>query len=466
MKPVFPLRLRPCLPTLLEGIALLLLAAGCALFRPDPGLVPAGAARVDISPPHAVRLMGYAARAQQPAPTNILQHIHARALALGDGTNASVLLTVDNCILPGAVTLEIRERLARRVHLAPEHLTICVTHTHSAPCLRGAAPNIFALEISAADQDAIDRYTDFFTDQLESAALAALRDRKPARLAWGQGSAAFAKNRRTAGGPTDHALPLLRVTEPDGRLRAVFASYACHCTTLSGDLNGTHGDWAGTAALDLERDHPGIVALVGIGCGADSNPDPRGSLDDVNRHGDTIATECSRLISQPLTPLTQAPACRLRTVDLPFQVHFTRAEWERRATNSGIVGYHARKWLARMDRGESLPATLPYPVQTWVFGDQLAMVFLGGEVVVDYSLRLKRELDPTRLWVNAYANDVPCYIPSRRILSEGGYEAESSLWYYDRPQRLSPDIEDLIVSTVRDLVPAAFRIDLRQAGQP
>lgn len=141
---------------------------------------------MDISPPHAVRLMGYAARAQQPAPTNILQRIHARALALGNGTNTSVLLTVDNCILPGAETLEIRERLARRVHLAPEHVTVCVTHTHSAPCLRGAAPNIFALEISAADQGAIDRYTDFFTDQLESAALTALQDRHPARLAWGQ----------------------------------------------------------------------------------------------------------------------------------------------------------------------------------------------------------------------------------------------------------------------------------------
>jgi hypothetical protein len=151
----------------------------------------------------------------------------------------------------------------------------------------------------------------------------------------------------------------------------------------------------------------------------------------------------------------------LKVIDLPFQPHFSRAEWGRRATNSGIVGYHARKWIARMDAGGTLPPALSYPVQTWVFGDQLAMVFLGGEVVVDYSLRLKRELDPSRLWINAYANDVPCYIPSRRILSEGGYEAESSLWYYDRPQKLSPEIEDQIVATVRELVPASFRRDSR-----
>lgn len=442
------------------------LAAGCAGWRHEPGLIPAGAARVDISPTHAVRLMGYAARAQQPAPTQLLQPIHARALALGADPEASVLITIDNCILPAAVTEEVRQRLARRLAVAPERIALTVTHTHSAPCLTGAAPNIFGVEISAADQEAIDAYTRFLTDCLEEVAVSAMKNRQPARLAWGQGTALFAKNRRTAGGPVDHDLPLLRVTTPDGRLRAVFVSYACHCTTLGGEINATHGDWAGVAALAIERDHPDSVALVAIGCGADSNPDPRGTVELVNRHGEAIATESSRLLSLPLTPLTNAPIGRLKTLALPFQPHFTRAEWEQRATLSGIVGHHARKWLARMDRGETLPLSLPYPIQTWVFGDQLAMVFLGGEVVVDYSLRLKKELDPTRVWINAYANDVPCYIPSRRILAEGGYEAETSLWYYDRPQRLSPEIEDLIVATVRDLVPASFRMDAHQAERP
>lgn len=462
-----PSRLGACLSVPFHGaflraprilsVGLALLAGACSVFRSDPGLVPAGVSRVDISPTHPVRLMGYASRAAQPAPTDVLQPIHARALALGADPEASVLITIDNCILPGAITEEVRRRLSRNLGLAPERIALAVTHTHSAPCLSGAAPNIFAQEISAADQDAIDAYTRFFTDRLEQAAVAALRDRRPARLAWGQGEVGFARNRRTPGGPVDHALPLLRVTAPDGRLRAVLVSYACHCTTLSGDINATHGDWAGVAASAMERDHPDTIALVAIGCGADSNPDPRGTLELVNRHGESIATEANRLLSLPLIPLTRTPVCRLTTLDLPFEPHFSRGEWECRATNSGIIGHHARQWIARMDRGMTLPPTLPYPVQTWVFGDQLAMVFLGGEVVVDYSLRLKRELDPSRLWINAYANDVPCYIPSRRILSEGGYEAEASLWYYDRPQRLSPAIEDQIVAAVEDQLPASFR---------
>lgn len=420
-------------------------------------LVPAGVARMDITPTNAVRLMGYAARAQLPAPTQVAQRIYVRALALGSDPAPAVLLTIDNCILPGALAEEVRGRLVRRFGLPSGNVALTVTHTHSAPCLTGAAPNIFAQDLAETDRQQIADYTRFFTDRLEEAAATALKDRQPARLAWGRGTVGFARNRRTAGGPVDHDLPLLRITGSDGRLRAILVSYACHCTTLGGDLNAVHGDWAGVAAQAIERDHPGAVALVAIGAGADANPDPRGTLELVDRHGQTLAAEATRVLALPLTSLANAPECRFRMLELPYQPHFSRADWERRSTNPGIVGYHARGWLARLDRGESLAPTLPYPVQTWVFGDRLAMVFLGGEVVVDYSLRLKREFNPERLWVIGYANDVPCYIPSRRILSEGGYEAETSLWYYDRPQQLSPEIEDLIVGAVHDLLPASFR---------
>ncbi len=440
-----------------QAFAAFCLAA--SIFRATAAdvLIPVGMARIDLSPTNAVRLMGYAARADIPAPTNVLQRLHARALAIGEGTHAVVLVTIDNCILPGALTTEIRAHVAARTGIATHQISLAVTHTHSAPCLTGAAPNIFARDISAADQAEIDTYTRYFVSKVEESILTALNARKPANLAWGQGSVGFARNRRTAGGPVDHALPLLRISEPDGSLRGVLVNYACHCTTLSGDSNASHGDWAGVAALDLEASFPGATALVAIGCGADSNPDPRGTIELVEQHGRSLATEARRLIELPLTPITTAPIARLETIELPFQPHFTRDQWEARAKTAGIVGHHARRWLARIDAGNPPAPTLPYPVQTFTFGDQLAMVFLGGEVVVDYSLRLKRELDPARLWINGYANDVPCYIPSRRILREGGYEAESSLWYYDRPQQLDPAIEDRIIEAVRGQLEPTFR---------
>src|SRR5262249_13875028 len=130
----------------------------------------------------------------------------------------------------------------------------------------------------------------------------------------------------------------------------------------------------------------------------------------------------------------------------------------------GTVGYHARVQLGRLDRGEKLQTKIDYPIQTWAFGDKFAMVFLPGEVVVDYSLRLKRELDHERLWINAYANDVPCYIPSERVLREGGYEGGGAMVYYDRPTRLKPGLEDKIVGEVRRQLGDSFRAALGTRG--
>src|SRR4029078_11552942 len=131
----------------------------------------------------------------------------------------------------------------------------------------------------------------------------------------------------------------------------------------------------------------------------------------------------------------------------------TREEWEQKAQQTNYIGYHARVNLAKLDRGAQSATKLLYVVQAGAFGDDLAMVFLPGEVVVDYSLRLKKEFDSARLWVTAYANDVPCYIPSERILKEGGYEGGGAMIYYDKPTRLARGVENLIVNSVHDIVP-------------
>ena len=96
-------------------------------------------------------------------------------------------------------------------------------------------------------------------------------------------------------------------------------------------------------------------------------------------------------------------------------------------------------------------------VQTWNFGNELAMVFLPGEVVVDYSIRLKKELDAKRLWINAYTNDSPCYIPSERIVQEGGYEGGGAMTYYDQPAPFRPGLENKIIAAVEKPLLADFK---------
>ena len=156
-------------------------------------------------------------------------------------------------------------------------------------------------------------------------------------------------------------------------------------------------------------------------------------------------------------PIRSMPRGAFRSVDLPLAALPSREEWQARAKKDEPGGLLAREILRRLDRGERIAETTAFPIQVWAFGSDLAMVFLGGEVVADYGLRLKRELDGSRLWVNAYSNDVPFYVASRRMIPEGGYEVDRSMVYYGQPARLGDGTEDLIVRTVRELVPASFR---------
>lgn len=416
-----------------------------------------GAAAVDITPDYPVRLSGFGFRRAESE--GVTQKIWAKALAIDDGKNgAAIIITVDNLGIPDSMTRAVAARLQKKTGLKPGRLAIMATHTHTAPMLTGVAPTLFSLPIPAEHQKRIDRYTAQLTDWLEKAALEASKDLRPGKLDWGIGTVGFAKNRRTKGGPIDHDLPLLVARTEDGKIRAIFVNYACHCVTLSN--NKISGDWAGYAQMHLQKDHPGAIALVGVGCGADQNPKSGVTGDNTNvcsAQGKQIADEVKRLLAAGLNGLNAPLTTRGGRINLPFGQLPTKAEWAAKAKLKGARGYHARVQIARLARGEKLQAQLDYPVQTWAFGDQLAMVFLPGEVVVDYAVRLKREFDRTRLFVHAYANDAPCYIPSERILKEGGYEAESAMIYYDRPTRLAVGLEAKIIGEVHRQMPKAFR---------
>jgi hypothetical protein len=294
--------------------------------------------------------------------------------------------------VPAYLRSEVAGRLVKKAGLRNERFALCSTHAHTAPMLSGVCPNLFGADIPSDQQERIDRYTRELTDKVEQAALAAIKDRQPATLAWGLTEAGFAANRRSKGGPADHDLPVLVARDKSGNVRALLLSYACHCTTLGDKPNHICGDWAGYGREYLERDHPGAVVLVALGCGGDANPNPRGNLEFAKQNGNAICAAVTGLMQQPLTPLRQELVCRVKAIALPYDKLATREEWTARAQSANHwIAYHANKNLSRLDRGEKLPTELPYLVQTWRFGDEMAMVFLPGEVVVDYSLRLKQE---------------------------------------------------------------------------
>lgn len=436
-------------------LLVMLWLSGNEVGRAQEGVRMVGVAKVDITPDYPVRLSGYGSRREESE--GVEQRLWAKAMVIGsDVDGPAVVVTVDNCGVPAVMRDEVARRLAGKTKVAPERLALCFSHTHCAPCLTGALVNIFSLDVPLEHQERIDRYSRELTDRLEAVVLAALADRKLAQLSWGTGEVTFARNRRAQGGPMDFSLPVLFVHGLDGKLRGVFTNYACHATTLA--INRVHGDWPGSAMIAIERAHPGAVAMVALGCGADQNPNPRGTVELATAHGEAVAREVERVLnSGERRPIIGRLECRQKSTVLPFAPLPTHEEWVKLAQDKRApIAFHARKNLARLDRGEKLPTELPYTVAAWTFGPELGMVFLPGEVTVDYGLRLKSEMDGARLWVNAYSNDAPCYIPSKRVLDEGGYEGGMAMVYYDRPTKFADDVEDRIVGAVREILPAEY----------
>jgi neutral ceramidase len=424
--------------------------------------VPVGVAKIDITPETPVRMYGYASRTTESE--GIAGRLHAAALAIGSdaGEGPAVLLTVD-C---GAVPVEICDQVLRRVQathpLQPERFMVCNSHNHSGPNLKGMAT------IEGEPHERLAAYANQLTDRLEQVVRQALDSRKPGHLAWTQGRVGFAANRRVLkegkwsgfgavpDAPADRSLPLLRVTDEDGRLLAVVVNYACHNTTLRGNFREIHGDWAGCAQEAIEADFPGVTAMVTIGCGADADPNPHGTVELCQQHGRAVADEVKRLLDGPFRPLPGNVAARMTALEIPFEPVPPIEELEVLARTS-----HAGKRLLRLQQeGRDLPQSMPFRIAVWTFGDDLAMVFFSDEVVVDFALRLKRELDAERLWVSAYTGEVNTYIASNRLLVEGGYEVSNSLSAtvtYGQPERLDPPLEDRIIQAVHSLVPNAFR---------
>ena len=437
------------------------------------GTIQVGVARMDITPYGPIRLSGYLRYGNRKNESEgVLQQLWAKAIAFGsDEENPSILITADLAGIQAHMVKTVAENVAKKRKFNPDNLVICTSHTHSGPDMGNSHSMYFDPLLPVDQLGRIALYLDSLTIKLEQLAIAALDSRKPSLLAWGQGTVGFAMNRRVikegkwvghgkvADGPVDHTFPLLRIADANGKLKALFVSYACHGTTLLDDINKTHGDWIGEAQQAIEERHPGIIAMVAQGCGGDADPDLRGTLAIAAKHGETIANAADSLLATPLIPLTVAPSVKVKKVQLPFDHVPDVKEFIEMSKAGGAEGHNAEVHLERIVRGIPIDTALTYPIECWTFGDKLSMVFLAGEVVADYSLRLRKELGTGRLWINAYTNDVKAYIPSKRIIPQGGYEVEGNMYYYDHPFRFSEKIEDIIIKGVYDVLPAFYKPD-------
>ncbi|HEV2689501.1 MAG TPA: neutral/alkaline non-lysosomal ceramidase N-terminal domain-containing protein [Bryobacteraceae bacterium] len=420
----------------------------------------AGVARIDITPKAPIFLSGYASRTHPS--TGVVHPLWAKALAIEDNKGARlVVVTTDLIGLPRTITDLVAARVLKEYGLERSRLLFNSSHTHTGPVVAPTLPTMFAL--SPEDRQVAEDYSRKLAEDLFTAIGAALGRLAPAQISYGVGKAHFAVNRReptpqgmkigvNPNGPVDPDVPVIRVNAADGSLLAILFGYACHNTTLTGEFYELSGDYAGFAQIDLERTHLGATAMFVMLCGGDQNPNPRSTLNLAAAHGRTLADEVDRVLGSTLTPLKSPIRAAFQNIELEFALHSREAfEKERKDANPARVR-RAEAMLKAYDDRHPVRQTL-YPIQAIRFGNALTILALGGEVVVDYSLRAKREYSGT-LIVAGYSNDVMSYIPSERVLHEGGYEAVDSMIYYGQPGPYASDVEDRIFDGIHRVMKA------------
>ena len=443
-----------------QSLFIALVCIGMNLVQAHPaehGLWQAGLAKVAITPDKPVWMAGYASR-NGPSEGKIVD-IYARAMVLTDSANNQLaIITLDLIEIPESLR-DLLLQVTDKYGFKPSQVLLNVSHTHGGPMVSSKTVADWGIEPVWGKR--ADEFVQEVVQKVDIILARAIAEKKPANVSYSHARCGFAMNRRQPSpdgfrlgpnpdGPVDHDVPVLRITNTDNRLIGVVFGYACHNTAL-GATREIHGDFAGFAQQRLESEYPDAVALYLVGCGGDQDPSPRRDLADARQNGLALASAVDGALSTAGIGLEPILATSLENVALPFAKLPSRQELDARSkSGDGFVSRHARMILKNWPKPDDQPPDYQYPVQVLAFGGKLALVALGGEPTVDYSLRLKKELSAANrpVWVAGYSNLVNAYIPSRRVLTEGGYEGNQAIIYQALPAPFQPSLEDRIINSV------------------
>lgn len=430
---------------------LLLLLAASRLPAQDNLNIRAGVAKVNITPEIPFWLTGYASR-ETPAK-GVLHPIWAKVLVLEQNADSRIIMvTVDVLGLSREMVDNIFSATHAKYGIRRSQLLLNSSHTHSGPMIWPCLDVIY--DFSAQDQQQIAAYNQQLTSRIIAAIDEAMNNKFVATLSSGHGKADFAINRRDAlypKGAIDHDVPVLKVEDASRQVKAILFGYACHNTTLVDDNYLINGDYAGIAQAKLEAAYPGATALFLMGCAGDQNPSPRGTVALAEQHGNELATAVQQTLSAAMKPVKAPIRTDYNRVFLAFKP-FDLGQYEKDIQSSDkFLQRRAKLMLEAYNKGWSVDK-FSYPIQAVRFNNDLTILGLSDEVVVDYSLLYKKAYPEENLYVAGYCSDVQCYIPSKKVLKEGGYEGGDNMIYYGQPGPFADDVEDRISTTVHQVM--------------
>jgi len=309
-------------------------------------------------------------------------------------------------------------------------------------------------------------------DGLVAAIDRAAATRAPARLSGGTGAEpGFARNRRSPDGPVDTGVPILRFDDAAGRPIAILVSYACHPVVLGSDNRRWTGDYPHFVRAELEAAYPGAVVVFATGCAGDVNTghSAAASLSNMAQAGRTfararaigqgIARSASTATAEDITGDIGAAEARAdlafaqRETDTPDALAEMWSEQADRAEGGGAIHRIWADWARTIMGRNCAPAPARITALRW---GGARIVALPGEIFAQTALEMRQSVQaPGPVFLLAYADDNPGYIPPRDAYAQGGYEVEEAHRFYGLAATMAPGTAERLAAAGCDAAEAA-----------
>lgn len=432
-----------------------------------------------ITPDIPVLQCGYAARTHKSV--GVHDDIYASVILMQsdekDGT--AVIIALDLAYGDRSFACGIKEAISRKYGLTRDKIIVSYSHTHSSVATTGEdaerraahpynmnADNfLWDREKEDADYTEDVRYYKSIRKKIMDMLEEGFKTMLEGDIHILKGKSRFGVSRRfpTEAGilwrpcfdekRMDPDLFLLKFVDRDNNVCGLIYHYACHPTTLGSDNYLISADYPGVVRRVLEEKNPGLMAVFLQGCGADIKPCVTADgerfkscgFEELERAGVSLANEIQGYMDKPGWRKIDT---KIETgcSDVKLYTEIWNAEkWEQIMDNPDEPLYRreSAKQMVKRARANGIRNYLPYFISFLRLDGQTCMACLECEVVSDIGKEIKK-LFAEDVMVMGYTNSISCYIPTRQVLEEGGYERESFI-----AARLAgpfvPEAEDIIV---------------------
>jgi len=427
-------------------IIILTAIAAPAYAQAAPASLQGGCAKINITPPVGVRLIGSYGKPSDA----ILDELYVRAMVLDDGHTTVAIVSADLLYTPlEEITSPVRNLVKEKCGIPPQNILLCATHTHSGPEVftRSKLPPTKATPLSDMEQ----AYLRTLISRIVNTVLQANQNKKPVRIGTAKGRIPeIVFNRRTLDpneaavmtwrvppevaatrkietnpdsftsvsftlppegpsvrfGPIDPELCVLRVENMEGDIIGSLMNFGCHpvCvypylpTTISADYPGD--------ATDVVEQIEGGVCLFTLAPAGNLVPYQRG-VEAHQQIGKALAGETLRRLQ--FAPTTDKVTLQALTKKIRFPVKQTPAESKTKDMN-------------KAEEVNPAPKDITTEIQVLRLGE-IYLLGLPGEILVEIGLEIKQRAGIENLFIISLSNDTVGYVCPRPAYKQGGYES-------------------------------------------